>query len=130
LIETFQVTRNPLYETAVRDVLTYVARDMTSPQGAFFSAEDADSEGVEGKFYLWSKAEVTEILGAETGKLPCAYWDITEKGNFESNNIPNRPISDEEVAEQFSITTEEMQIQLRAAREKLLAVRSQRIRSL
>jgi len=130
LIETFQVTRNPLYETAVRDVLTYVARDMTSPQGAFFSAEDADSEGVEGKFYLWSKAEVMEILGAETGKLACAYWDITEKGNFESSNIPNRPMSDEEVAEQFSITTEEMQVQLRAAREKLLAVRSQRIRPL
>ncbi|RTZ84112.1 MAG: thioredoxin domain-containing protein [SAR324 cluster bacterium] len=130
LIETFQVTKDPLYETAVRDVLTYVARDMTSPQGAFFSAEDADSEGVEGKFYLWSKAEVTEILGAETGKLACAYWDITEKGNFESSNIPNRPMSDEEVAEQFSITTEEMQVQLRAAREKLLAVRSQRIRPL
>ncbi|MDC0154661.1 thioredoxin domain-containing protein [bacterium] len=130
LIETFQVTRNPLYETAVRDVLTYVARDMTSPQGAFFSAEDADSEGVEGKFYLWSKAEVSEILGAETVKLACAYWDITDKGNFESSNILNRPMSDEEVAEQFSITTEEMQVQLRDAREKLLAVRSQRIRPL
>jgi hypothetical protein len=103
---------------------------MTSPQGAFFSAEDADSEGVEGKFYLWSKAEVTEILDAETGKLACAYWDITEKGNFESSNIPNRPMSDEEVAELFNITTEEMQIQLRSAREKLLAVRSQRIRPL
>jgi len=130
LIETFQITKNPLYETAVRDVLTYVARDMTSPEGAFFSAEDADSEGVEGKFYVWSKAEILEILGPENGELACAFWDITENGNFEGNNIPNRPRSDEDVAEQFRITTDEMRIQLRTAREKLMAVRSKRVRPL
>ena len=130
LIETFQITKNPLYETAVRDVLTYVARDMTSLEGAFFSAEDADSEGVEGKFYVWSKAEVLEILGTETGELACAFWDITEHGNFEGNNIPNRPRSDEDVAEQFRITPEEMRIKLCTAREKLMVVRSKRVRPL
>ncbi len=130
LIETFQITKNSLYETAVRDVLTYVTRDMTSPEGAFFSAEDADSEGVEGKFYVWSKAEILEILGPENGELACAFWDITENGNFEGNNIPNRPRSDEDVAEQFRITTDEMRIQLRTAREKLMAVRSKRVRPL
>ncbi|MEC9460159.1 MAG: thioredoxin domain-containing protein, partial [SAR324 cluster bacterium] len=130
LIETFQITKNPLYESAVRDVLAYVARDMTSPAGAFFSAEDADSEGVEGKFYVWSKAEVLKILGAESGELACAFWDITENGNFEGSSIPNRPRSDEDLAAQFRITPEEMRKTLRTAREKLMAVRSQRVRPL
>ena len=130
LIETFQITKNPLYEIAVRDVLTYVERDMTSPEGAFFSAEDADSEGVEGKFYVWSKAEVLEILGTESGELACVYWDITEHGNFEKSSIPNRPHSDEDMAAQFRITPGEMLIKLRTAREKLMGVRSKRIRPL
>ncbi|MBT3215007.1 MAG: thioredoxin domain-containing protein [Deltaproteobacteria bacterium] len=130
LIENFQITKNPLYENAVRDILNYVARDMTSPDGAFFSAEDADSEGVEGKFYVWSKAEVLEILGAESGELACAFWDITEHGNFEGSSIPNRPRSDEDVAAQFRITPEEMRKTLRASREKLMAVRSKRVRPL
>ncbi|MEZ7973469.1 MAG: thioredoxin domain-containing protein [SAR324 cluster bacterium] len=130
LIETFQITKNPLYEIAVRDVLTYVERDMTSPEGAFFSAEDADSEGVEGKFYVWSKAEVLEILGTESGELACVYWDITEHGNFEESSIPNRPHSDEDMAAQFRITPGEMHIKLRTAREKLMGVRSKRIRPL
>ena len=130
LIETFQITKNPLYERAVRDVLTYVERDMTSQDGAIFSAEDADSEGVEGKFYLWSKAEVMEILGHDTGELACEFWDITENGNFEGKNILNCPRTVEDIAKQFQVTNEELQIQLRSAREKLLAVRSQRIRPL
>ena len=130
LIETFQITKNPLYESAVRDVLAYVASDMTSPTGAFFSAEDADSEGVEGKFYVWSKTEVLKILSAESGELACAFWDITENGNFEGSSIPNRPRSDEDVAAQFRITPEEMRKTLRTAREKLMAVRSQRVRPL
>ena len=130
LIETFQITKNPLYESAVRDVLAYVSRDMTSPAGAFFSAEDADSEGIEGKFYVWSKTEVLKILSAESGELACAFWDITENGNFEGSSIPNRPRSDEDVAEQFRITPEEMRKTLRTAREKLMAVRSQRVRPL
>ncbi len=130
LIETFQITKNPLYENAVRDVLAYVSRDMTSPDGAFFSAEDADSEGVEGKFYVWSKAEVLKILGAESGELACAFWGITEHGNFEGSSIPNRPRSDEDVAAQFRITPEKMRKTLRTAREKLMAVRSKRVRPL
>ncbi|MED5483587.1 MAG: thioredoxin domain-containing protein [SAR324 cluster bacterium] len=130
LIETFQITKNPLYESAVRDVLAYVSRDMTSPAGAFFSAEDADSEGVEGKFYVWSKSEVLKILGAESGEMACAFWDITENGNFEGSSIPNRPRSDEDVAAQFRITPEEMRKTLRTAREKLMAVRSKRVRPL
>ncbi|MBC8258480.1 MAG: thioredoxin domain-containing protein [SAR324 cluster bacterium] len=130
LIEAFQVTKNSLYEKAVRDVLTYIARDMTSQEGGFYSAEDADSEGVEGKFYVWTKAEVLEITGPECGELACAFWDITESGNFEGNNIPNRRRTAEDVADQFRITLDEMELKLQTAREKLMDARSRRIRPL
>ena len=130
LIETFQITKNPVYVSALRDVLSYIEKIMKSSNGAFFSAEDADSEGVEGKFYLWSKAEVMEILGIEFGELACKYWDITENGNFEGSNILNRPRSDLDVAKEFRITAEELQDQLGIARQKLMAVRTKRIRPL
>jgi len=130
LIEAFQITKKPLYENIIRDVLSYIARDMTSPEGAFFSAEDADSEGVEGKFYVWSKEEFIEILGKEIGELACVYWNISEKGNFEGSSIPNRNCSDEFVAKQFRITLEEMRGKIETAREKLITVRDKRIRPL
>lgn len=90
---------------ACRGILDYVLRDMTSPDGGFFSAEDADSEGVEGKFYLWTPAEVIAVLEKEDGERWCALYDITERGNFEGANIPNlvgRTVSrkDQEFAEQ------------------------------
>ncbi len=128
LIETFQITKNHLYETIIRDVLDYISRDMTSSEGAFFSAEDADSEGVEGKFYIWSQAEVIEILGKEIGELACFFWDISKDGNFEGSSILNRKYSDEFVAKRFRITLKEMQGKIQTARKKLMTVRSKRIR--
>ena len=71
-----------------------------------------------------------EILGIESGELACTYWDITENGNFEGSSIPNRPRSDKDVAKDFRITAEELQDQLRTARQKLMAVRTKRIRPL
>ena len=128
LIETFQITKNHLYETIIRDVLAYISRDMTSPEGAFFSAEDADSEGVEGKFYVWSRDEVIKILGKEIGELACFFWDISEDGNFEGSNILNRKYTDEFVAKKFQINPEEMREKIKTARAKLMNVRSKRIR--
>ena len=128
LIETFQITKNHLYETIIRDVLDYISRDMTSPEGAFFSAEDADSEGIEGKFYVWSRAEVIQILGKEIGELVCFFWDISEDGNFEGGNILNRKYSDEFVAKKFQITPKEMREKIKTASSKLMTVRSKRIR--
>ncbi|HHW30256.1 MAG TPA: thioredoxin domain-containing protein [Clostridiaceae bacterium] len=88
-LETFHVTGQPLYEKIARQIFTYIQRDMTSPEGGFYSAEDADSEGVEGKFYTWSKKEIMDILGEEEGRKFCEMYDITEAGNFEGVNIPN-----------------------------------------
>ena len=71
-----------------------------------------------------------KTLGKESGELACTYWDITEIGNFEGSSIPNRPRSDQDVAKDFRITVEELQDQLRIARQKLMAVRTKRIRPL
>ncbi len=88
-LETYQATEKVFYAEAARDVFSYVLREMTAPEGGFYTAEDADSEGVEGKFYLWTPAEVKEVLGGDDGDYFCSLYDITEKGNFEGKNIPN-----------------------------------------
>lgn len=87
--EAYQATGKKLYKEVADKVFTYIIRDMTSPEGGFYSAEDADSEGVEGKFYLWEVKELENILGAEDAKTYINYYDITQKGNFEGKNIPN-----------------------------------------
>ena len=87
--EAYAVTKNNVYKKIACDTLTYLMRDMTSPSGGFYSAEDADSQGVEGKFYVWSKEEIERILGLKTSERFCRLYDISAKGNFEEHNIPN-----------------------------------------
>lgn len=88
-LETFQVTKREPFKKAAEDIFTYVLRDMQHVEGGFYSAEDADSEGEEGKFYVWTPAEIEDVLGKETGRLFCQVYDIREEGNFEGKNIPN-----------------------------------------
>ena len=88
-LECYQITKIPLIKRTAEEIFEYVLRDMTSPEGGFYSAEDADSEGVEGKFYVWTPEEIKEVLGEEKGREFCEAYDITEKGNFEGKNIPN-----------------------------------------
>jgi len=88
-LEAYQATGKAFYAKVARDIFTYILRDMTSPEGGFYTAEDADSEGVEGKFYLWTPDEVKDVLGADDGEYFCGLYDITEKGNFEGKNILN-----------------------------------------
>ncbi|APH13645.1 N-acylglucosamine 2-epimerase family protein [Clostridium sporogenes] len=87
--EAYEATKNPLFKDITEKILNYVKKSMTSEEGGFYSAEDADSEGVEGKFYLWTKKEIIDILGEEDGELYCKIYDITSKGNFENKNISN-----------------------------------------
>ncbi len=87
--EAFQVTKYDLFERVANEILTYVIRDMKSSNGGFYSAQDADSEGVEGKFYTWSYDEIMDILGYDEGPKFCEHYNITKKGNFEGKNIPN-----------------------------------------
>ena len=88
-LEAYQATKKREYADIADEIFTYVLRDMTSPEGGFYSAEDADSEGVEGKFYVWSVNEVKKVLGDIDGEKYCKYYDITDHGNFEGLNIPN-----------------------------------------
>lgn len=87
--EIFRATGNPFFKQAATEIFKYILRDMTSPEGGFYSAEDADSEGEEGKFYVWTPDEVIQVLGADEGKIFCEIFGITVKGNFEGKSIPN-----------------------------------------
>ena len=130
LIETFQVTENPEFSDYANDVLYYIDKDMTSSEGAFFSAEDADSEGVEGKFYVWSKEEVESILGRQTSSIFIPFFNITKDGNFEQKNILNQTRTYKELAKELGLTEDTVTTELNSARKKLLQERSKRIRPL
>ncbi len=87
--EAHLVTGKLLYKRAAEEIFTYVLRDMTSPEGAFYSAEDADSEGEEGRFYTFTREEVLSVLGPEDGARFCRSYGMTQRGNFEGRNIPH-----------------------------------------
>ena len=127
-LEAWQVTARPRYAEIVRQTLDYILRDMTDPQGGFTSTEDADSEGEEGKFYLWTPQQIDAVLGAEAARTFCCVYDVTPGGNFEGRNILNRPKTLLQCAETLGRNPEELQAELAASRAKLLVARSRRIR--
>ena len=114
-LEAFQVTGQEFYRQVAEDIFTYILRDMTSPQGGFYSAEDADSEGEEGRYYGWEREEVISILGPAAARFGEVY-DITAGGNFEGRSIPNL-IGQSNSLEPRTLFAEERG-QLLAAREK------------
>jgi uncharacterized protein YyaL (SSP411 family) len=89
-IEAYQYTKKPLYKTIATQILEYVSREMTDREGGFYSAQDADSEGVEGKYYVFKPEEITAALQNDDAGFFCNYFDITKDGNFEGSSIPNR----------------------------------------
>ncbi len=125
-IEAYQVTGKELYASVAREIFTYILRDMTSPEGGFYSAEDADSEGAEGKFYVWSPDEIKEVLGERDGEIFCRKYNITPGGNFEGHSIPNMILDAAgDMAAEFNLEeggltglTEELRQKLFEAREK------------
>ncbi|CFX27013.1 Six-hairpin glycosidase [Syntrophomonas zehnderi OL-4] len=88
-LEAYQLSGEEFYARVAREIFIYVLRDMTDPQGGFYSAEDADSEGEEGKFYLWTREEIEKVLGDESAQRYFKAYDISRDGNFENKNIPN-----------------------------------------
>jgi uncharacterized protein len=128
-LEAYQVTQAEKYAQVAREIFTYVLREMTDPLGGFYATEDADSEGEEGKFYVWTPAEIAEVLGAEEGELFCACYDVTEEGNFEQGTsiLQQIHVSLVQIAQERNLSLEELEKRLARAREKLFAVREKRV---
>ncbi|MBT2634282.1 thioredoxin domain-containing protein [Bacillus sp. ISL-26] len=125
--EACQVTQNERYRHAAKQIITFIQREMMHEDGSFFSALDADTEGKEGKYYIWSRNEVLDLLGDELGSLYCKVYNITEKGNFEGKNIPHLIFTRlEDILEETGLTKHELSERLEDARRKLLEARENR----
>jgi uncharacterized protein YyaL (SSP411 family)/aryl-alcohol dehydrogenase-like predicted oxidoreductase len=127
-LEAYQVTKQPAYRRIVTEVLDYILREMTDPQGGFYSATDADSEGVEGRFFVWTPEDVRAALEhEEDARRFCACYDVTEQGNWEHRSIPNRLRPIESVARELDITVDELQETMNRVRPLLYRARQQRV---
>ncbi|MCY7377542.1 MAG: thioredoxin domain-containing protein [Pyrinomonadaceae bacterium] len=127
-LHLFQITKDDFYQRIAVETLEYVKREMLDERGGFYTAQDADSEGVEGKFFVWTPEEIAEILGAEDARIFNFYYDATEGGNFEEKNILNVRSSLETAAEQLKINEETLTETLERGRAKLFAEREKRIK--
>ncbi|MGH1362849.1 MAG: thioredoxin domain-containing protein [Calditrichia bacterium] len=136
--EAFQVKNNGVYRQTAEQIITYITRDMTDSNGGFYSAEDADSEGEEGKFYVWSEAEVQDVLGNETASLYTAAHNFEAEGNFLEEttghkigtNIPHLQGTTEDIAVKMNLAETELLKKLEEARKILFDVREKRIHPL
>ena len=126
-VHAYQLTGEPFYRRIVEETLDYVLREMTDPQGGFYSAQDADSEGVEGKYFVWSAEEIKEALGHERGALVCGYYGVTEHGNFEGRSILHLGQEDEAFAEAHDISPGDLRRVVAEAKLKLLGIRQDRV---
>jgi uncharacterized protein len=126
-LHAYQITGNPFFRRIAEEIYDYILREMTSPEGGFYSATDADSEGEEGKFFVWSMREIREILGASLAEIAIEYYGMTERGNFEGHNILYVPNDDEIVARRLGISVDELRANLAVIKDKLYAARTQRI---
>jgi uncharacterized protein YyaL (SSP411 family) len=126
-VEAYQVTKDEFYRETVEDTLAYVLREMTSPAGGFYSTQDADSEGEEGKFFVWTVKEAEAILGPDDAKLFCGVYDVSGPGNWEGHNILHLSRNLEVEAKMLSLPIDTLKARLKVCRQKLFDVRSKRI---
>ena len=127
-LHLFQITKDEFFKRITVETLEYIKREMLHEKGGFFSAQDADSEGVEGKFFVWTPNEIEELLGAGDAQIFNFYYDVSEDGNFEEKNILNIKNSLTETEEVFKISLEKLQEILEQGREKLFNEREKRIK--
>ncbi len=127
--DAFLVTKNPLYQQVVEETLDYIKREMTDESGGFYSSLDADSEGEEGKFYVWSKDEIATTLQDEQAtKIFCDYYEVSDKGNWEHTNVLHRKDAAEDIAKRRNTTTQQVQETIAQSKAKLFQARGKRIR--
>lgn len=127
-LHAYLVTNNGLYRRITEETLDYVMREMISPEGGFYSTQDADSEGEEGKFFIWTPDEVERVLDAQDAALFMRYYDVTTAGNFEGKNILHIRVDTQSFAEQEHISIESLQQSLQRSRAALFQAREQRVK--
>ncbi|MGI8468026.1 MAG: thioredoxin domain-containing protein [Pyrinomonadaceae bacterium] len=127
-LHLFQVTKDEFYKRIAVETLEYIKREMTDERGGFYAAQDADSEGVEGKFFVWTPQEIVEILGERDARIFNFFYDVSEEGNFEEKNILNVKNSLSETAGVLKISVEDLQNILEKSREKLFVEREKRVK--
>jgi uncharacterized protein YyaL (SSP411 family) len=123
----YQITGRELDQRIARETLDFVLRDMISPTGGFFSSIDADSEGKEGKYYVWRLDEVRQVVGDQAAPLVFEALGVTSEGNFEGSNILTRPLPEAELAKRLSLTVEQVRLTLNPALDKLRQARATRV---
>ena len=127
-LHLFQVTKDDFVRRIAQETLDYVVREMTDAAGGFYSSQDADSEGVEGKFFVWSRPEIIDALGEHDGGLFCEYFDVTERGNFEGRNILHVTASLADAAQRLDVSVDELSKVIDEGRRKLLDIRERRVK--
>ena len=127
-LEAYQATGKDGYARVAREIFRYVLRDMTAPRGGFYSAEDADSEGREGRYYVWRPDQIRSVLGKEQGDRFCRFFDVTDQGNFEDGaSVLHRTSTLEVFAEKENCSRQEIERFLESSRRKLLGARQERV---
>jgi len=127
--EAYQATRKEGYLRVAEEILDYVLREMKSSEGGFYSTQDADSEGEEGKFYVWTRDQIKEVLGKEKGTPFCAYYGVTPQGNFEGgSSVLHIASTLEKVSELYGINIQDLKEVLEDGRKRLFAEREKRVR--
>jgi len=127
-LHAYQATGNPRYRRIAEETLDYVLREMTDANGGFYSAQDADTEGEEGRYYVWTVADIIDVLGREDGQLIAQYLGATEGGNFEGRNVLHVPSNAQDFAARAAISPEQLHATVERSRPKLLAARELRVR--
>jgi len=127
-LDAFLVTGNEFYKRIATETLDYVRREMLDGSGGFYSSQDADSEGEEGKFFVWSAKEVEALLGEKDAKLFCRYFDVSEEGNFEDSNILHVDVEAESIAKLLRVSVEELSAAIARGKQVLFEAREKRIK--
>ena len=129
-LHSYQITQRPLYRRITEETLDYVLREMTDPRGGFYSAQDADSEGEEGKFFVWTPEEIQSALGEEDGNLIGGYFGLTDAGNFEGKTIFNIPQEPASFAEEQGLALDQLEGMIGQAKTTLRELREGRVHPL
>src|ERR1044071_4400764 len=124
--QAYVITRDPLYKAVVEESARYLLREMYHPEGGFYSTQDADSEGEEGKFFVWTLAEVEGVLGAEDAEVFARMYDVTEEGNFEEKNILHPILTVDQASKFFRKEKPAIEALIARSKQKLFTAREKR----